>query len=185
MKGIARLGSIAALFVGLGVAGCGDDDDNGGGGSGGSINVAMVDNPQMKDIAKLTPSLFTKKSGIKVNYTVLDEGTLRQVTTRDVAAGGRQFDVVMIGPFEAPQFGRDGYITDLTRFATDDKAYRLDDIIPSVRNALSFDGKMYAAPFYAESSFLMYRKDVLKKAGVTMPAQPTWTQVADIARKID
>jgi sorbitol/mannitol transport system substrate-binding protein len=177
---------IAALFAGLGVVGCGgDDDDNGGGGSGGSINVAIVDNPQMKDIAKLTPSLFTKKSGIKVNYTILDEGTLREVTTRDVAAGGRQFDVVMIGPFEAPQFGKDGFITDLNKFAQSDSAYQLDDIIPAVRNALSYQGKLYAAPFYGESSFLMYRKDVLKKAGITMPAQPTWTQVADIARKID
>jgi sorbitol/mannitol transport system substrate-binding protein len=176
---------IAALFLGLGVVGCGGDDDNGGGGSGGSINVAIVDNPQMKDIAKLTPSLFTKKSGIKVNYTILDEGTLREVTTRDVAAGGRQFDVVMIGPFEAPQFGKDGFITDLTKFAQSDSAYKLDDIIPAVRNALSYQGKLYAAPFYGESSFLMYRKDVLKKAGVTMPAQPTWTQVADIARKIN
>jgi polyol transport system substrate-binding protein len=177
---------IAALFLGLGVVGCGGDDDNGGGGSsGGSINVAIVDNPQMKDIAKLTPSLFTKKSGIKVNYTVLDEGTLREVTTRDVAAGGRQFDVVMIGPFEAPQFGQNGFITDLNKFAQSDSAYQLDDIIPAVRNALSFDGKLYAAPFYGESSFLMYRKDVLKKAGVTMPAQPTWAQVADIARKIN
>ena len=185
MKGIVRLGSIAALLVGLVLAGCGDDDDGGGSGGGGSINVAIVDNPQMKDIANLTPSLFTKRTGIKVNYTILEEGTLRQVTTRDVAAGGRQFDVVMIGPFEAPQFGRDGYITDLTRFASEDKAYRLEDIIPSVRNALSFDGKLYAAPFYAESSFLMYRKDVLDKAGISMPAQPTWDQVADIARRID
>ena len=106
MRGTARLGLIAALLVGLVLAGCGDDDDDGGGSGGNSINVAIVDNPQMKDIAELTPSLFTKKSGIKVNYTILDEGTLRQVTTRDVAAGGRQFDVVMIGPFEAPQFGR-------------------------------------------------------------------------------
>ena len=176
---------ITALFVGLGVVGCGGDDDNGGGSSGGSINVAIVDNPQMKDIAKLTPSLFTKKSGIKVNYTILDEGTLREVTTRDVAAGGRQFDVVMIGPFEAPQFGKDGFVTDLNKFAQSDSAYQLDDIIPAVRNALSYQGKLYAAPFYGESSFLMYRKDVLKKAGVTMPAQPTWTQVADIARKIN
>jgi sorbitol/mannitol transport system substrate-binding protein len=185
MRRTVRAMLIASLFVGLGVAGCGDDDDNGGGGSGGSINVAMVDNPQMKDIAKLTPSLFTKKSGIKVNYTVLDEGTLREVTTRDVAAGGRQFDVVMIGPFEAPQFGQNGFVTDLTKFAQSDSAYQLDDIIPAVRNALSFDGKLYAAPFYGESSFLMYRKDVLDKAGVTMPAQPTWSQVADIARKIN
>ena len=186
MRGTVAATLIAALFVGLGAAGCGGDDDNGGGGgSGGSINVAIVDNPQMKDIAKLTPSLFTKKSGIKVNYTILDEGTLREVTTRDVAAGGRQFDVVMIGPFEAPQFGKDGFVTDLNKFAQSDSAYQVDDIIPAVRNALSYQGKMYAAPFYGESSFLMYRKDVLKKAGVTMPAQPTWTQVADIARKVN
>ncbi len=184
MRAIARVWFIAALLVGLVLAGCGDDDDGGGSGSN-SINVAIVDNPQMKDIAKLTPSLFTKKSDIKVNYTVLDEGTLREVTTRDVAAGGRQFDVVMIGPFEAPQFGQSSYITDLTKFASSDSSYKLDDIIPSVRNALSFDGKLYAAPFYGESSFLMYRKDVLKKAGITMPAQPTWDQVADIARKIN
>src|SRR5436189_2119191 len=152
---------------------------------GGSINVAIVDNPQMKDIAKLTPSLFTAKTGIKVNYTVLDEGTLRQVTTRDVAAGGRQFDVAMIGPFEAPQFGQNGNLVDLTPEASADSAYQLGDIIPAVKNALSADGKLYAAPFYGESSFLMYRKDILQKAGITMPAHPTWDQVAAAARKVN
>src|SRR4051794_8273667 len=113
MRGTARVGSIAALLVGLVLAGCGGDDSGGGSGSK-SINVAIVDNPQMKDIAKLTPSLFTKKTNIKVNYTVLDEGTLREVTTRDVAAGGKQFDVAMIGPYEAPQFGQSGTLVDLT-----------------------------------------------------------------------
>jgi sorbitol/mannitol transport system substrate-binding protein len=188
MRGTVRLALIAALFaiVGLVLASCGGDDDGGGGSDGGgSINVAIVDNPQMKDISKLTPSLFTEKSKIKVNYTILDEGTLREVTTRDVAASGRQFDVVMIGPYEAPQFGRDGFVNDLSRQATSDASYNLDDVIPTVRNALSFEGKLYAAPFYGESSFLMYRKDVLKKAGVEMPAKPTWREVADIARKID
>jgi polyol transport system substrate-binding protein len=184
MRGTARFGLIAALLVGLVLAGCGGDDSGGGSGSN-SINVAIVDNPQMKDISKLTPSLFTKKSGIKVNYTILEEGTLREVTTRDVAAGGRQFDVVMVGPFEAPQFGQAGNITDLTKFASSDSSYQLDDVIQAVRNALSLDGKLYAAPFYGESSFLMYRKDVLQKAGVTMPAKPTWTEVADIARKVN
>jgi sorbitol/mannitol transport system substrate-binding protein len=184
-----RLVLIAALFAIAGVvlASCGGGDNGGGGSSngGGSINVAIVDNPQMKDIAKLTPSLFTAKSGIKVNYTILDEGTLREVTTRDVAASGRQFDVVMIGPYEAPQFGKDGNIIDLTHQAQSDAAYNLSDVIPTVRNALSADGKLYASPFYGESSFLMYRKDVLKKAGVDMPAKPTWTQVADAARKVN
>jgi sorbitol/mannitol transport system substrate-binding protein len=200
MRGTLRLGSAAALFavVGAVAIGCGGGNDNAqstgssGGtanssssGKGGSINVAIVDNPQMKDIAALTPSLFTKKTGIKVNYTVLDEGTLRQVTTRDVAAGGRQFDVAMIGPYEAPQFGKDGTLVDLTPQATADKNYDINDLIPAVRSALSTDGKLYASPFYGESSFLMYRKDLLKKAGVTMPANPTWDDVASIARKVN
>jgi sorbitol/mannitol transport system substrate-binding protein len=176
----------ALLATGMAVlGGCGDDDDGGGGSTrGGSINVAVVDTPNLQDLAHLTPRLFTEKTNIKVNYAVLDEGTLREVTTQDVPSGGRQFDVVMIGPYEAPQFGRDGYITDLTRMAISDRAYKLEDIIPSVRNALSYRGKLYAAPFYGESSFLMYRKDVLREAGIEMPAHPTWRQVASIARRI-
>src|ERR671936_2480102 len=178
MRGTLRLASVAAVCAVAAVpVGCGGGGSSSGGGSpaskGGSINVAIVDKPQMKDIAHLTPSLFTAETGIKVKYTVLDEGTLRQVTTRDVAAGGRQFDVVMIGPYEAPQFGRDGTIVDLTPMARADASYNFGDLIPSVRNALSADGKMYAAPFYGESSFLMYRKDVLKRAGCTMPPKPT------------
>jgi sorbitol/mannitol transport system substrate-binding protein len=176
--------AIASAIAGLALAAC-------GGGAkerhraGGTINVAIVDNPNMDDLADLTPSLFTAKTHIKVNYTILDEGTLREVTTEDVPSGGRRFDAVMIGPYEAPQFGRDGYITDLTRRASSDKAYELGDIIPSVRNALSYHGRLYAAPFYGESSFLMYRKDVLHSAGITMPARPTWAQVAAIARRIN
>src|SRR3954468_17099616 len=164
--------AVVAAVVAVVAAGCGGKSSSSSS-KGNSINVAIVDNPQMKDIAKLTPSLFTAKTGIKVNYTVLDEGTLRQVTTRDVAAGGKQFDVVMIGPYEAPQFGKDGTLVDLTPEAQKDAAYRYNDIIPAVRNALSTGGKMYAAPFYGESSFLMYRKDLLAKAGVKMPLHPT------------
>jgi sorbitol/mannitol transport system substrate-binding protein len=184
-----RAGCSLAVLAATGVmgAGCGSSNNGGSKTSGGSktINVAIVDNPQMKDIAKLTPSLFTAKSGIKVNYTVLDEGTLREVTTRDVAAGGKQFDVAMIGMFEAPQFGKSGQLTDLTPKATADTAYNVDDLIPTIRNGLSVDGKLYASPFYGESSFLMYRKDVLSSAGITMPKHPTWQQVADIAQKVN
>jgi sorbitol/mannitol transport system substrate-binding protein len=183
----ALLIGVLLAVAGVVLAGCdllGDDDDDGGT-EGGSIKVAIVDNPQMQDLTKLTPSLFTDKTGIEVDYSVLEEGTLREVTTRDVAAGAGQFDVIMLGPYEAPQFGNDGNLTDLTPYVSDDEDYNVDDIIPAVRTALTADGKLYAAPFYGESSFLMYRKDVLKDEGVTMPEKPTWTQVAEIARQID
>jgi len=152
---------------------------------GRSINVAIVDTPNTEDLARLTPSLFTAKSHIRVNYTILDEDTLREVVSSDVSARRRQFDVVMIGPYEAPQYGKDGYIFDLTPMAASDRAYTLGDIIPSIRKALSYRSRLYASPFYGESSVLMYRKDVLRAAGIKMPAHPTWDQVASIARRID
>jgi polyol transport system substrate-binding protein len=198
---------MAVATIGLVAVSCGDDDDDGGSaatgattgetaggtagtaaesssGEGGELNVAIVGNPQMEDISKLTPDLFTAETGIDVNYSVLEEGTLREVVTRDVGASGEQFDVVMIGMYEAPQFGANGWLLDLTPYAEADTAYQFDDIIPTVRNGLSVEGHMYAAPFYAESSFLMYRKDVLEAAGQTMPDNPTWDQVAEIARAV-
>jgi sorbitol/mannitol transport system substrate-binding protein len=172
---------LATALIGALAAGCGGS----GGGSKKELTVAIVNNPQMEDIAKLTPSLFTKETGIKVKYTIPPEGKLREVITRDLSGGGGQFDIVMLGPYEAPQFGANGWLRDLTPYVEDDESYKVDDLIPAVKNALSVGDKQYASPFYAESSFVMYRKDVLKSKGVTMPAKPTWQQIAAIARKID
>lgn len=172
---------LATALIGAVAAGCGGS----GGNSDKTLTVAIVNNPFMEDIAKLTPSLFTKETGIKVKYTIPPEGKLREIITRDISAGGGQFDVIMIGPYEAPQFGTNGWLKDLNSDAEDDKSYDVGDLIPAVKNALSADGKLYASPFYGESSFVMYRKDVLESKGVAMPARPTWDQIAAIARKID
>jgi polyol transport system substrate-binding protein len=177
---LALLILATALIGGL-AAGCGGS----GGDSKEELTVAIVNNPFMEDIAKLTPSLFTKETGIKVKYTIPPEGKLREVITRDLSGGGGQFDIVMLGPYEAPQFGANGWLRDLTPYMKDDESYKVDDLIPAVKNALSIGDKQYASPFYGESSFVMYRKDVLTSKGVTMPAKPTWQQIAAIARKID
>jgi sorbitol/mannitol transport system substrate-binding protein len=152
--------------------------------AGGEITVAIVDNPTMKDIQTLTPDNFTKTTGIKVNYVSLNEQTLREQVTKSVGSGAGQYDVVMIGPYEAPQFGANGWLQDLTKMATDDKAYDVGDIIPAVKGALSNDGKMYAVPFYAESSFVMYRKDLADAAGAKIPDAPTWDEIAAAAKKM-
>ncbi len=153
-------------------------------GEGGEITVAIVDNPTMKDIQTLTPDNFTKDTGIKVNYVSLDEQTLREQVTKSVGSGAAQYDVVMIGPYEAPQFGANGWLQDLLPAATADTAYDVADLIPAVKGALSNDGKMFAVPFYAESSFLMYRKDLADAAGAVIPDAPTWDEVATAAKKM-
>ena len=155
------------------------------GGKTTTVTVAVVDNPQMVNIAKLTPKGFeATHPGIKVKFVTLDENTLRDQVTKDVAAGGGQFDVVMIGPNDVPTWSKNKWIDDLTADAAGDASYDVGDIIKPIHDALSSDGKLYAVPFYGESSFLMYRKDLLSAAGLTMPAAPTWPEVADIAAKL-
>lgn len=182
----------ASVVLACGLAACGSDDGESGDEAGDeaeggerTINVAVVGNPQMEDIASLTPEFFTEDTGIAVEFTILEEQQLREITTRDVGAGGEQFDVVMIGMYEAPQFGENDWLVDLTEYAEADEEYAVDDIIPAVRSGLSTDSGYWASPFYAESSFLMYRQDLLDEAGVVMPDNPTWDEVAEIARQVD
>jgi sorbitol/mannitol transport system substrate-binding protein len=139
----------------------------------------------MKDIESLTPDNFTATTGIKVNFVNLNEQTLREQVTKAVGSGAGQYDAVMIGPYEAPQFGKNGWLQDLTPFTTKDGSYDAGDLIDSVKSALSNDGKLYAVPFYGESSFVMYRKDLLDAAGVKVPDKPTWDDIAGIARKVN
>ena len=150
-----------------------------------SITVALVGNDNIEKMAELAPDNFTAETGISVEFTVLDEQTLREITTRDVGAGGEQFDVVQIGMYETPQFGANGWLVGLNDLAAASDTYDIDDLIPAVRNGLSVDGELYASPFYAESSFVMYRADVMEENGITMPDAPTWEEVAAIARQLD
>ena len=50
--------------------------------------------------------------------------------------------------------------------------------------ASRYDGKLYAAPFYGESSFVMYRTDLMEKAGLKMPEKPTWDFIKQAADKM-
>jgi sorbitol/mannitol transport system substrate-binding protein len=177
--------SVAAAAVVL--SACGGSSAGGQSASANqTITVAVVNNPQMSDIQKLTPDGFEKSHpNIHVKYVTLDENTLRDQVTKDVAAGGGQFDVVMIGPYEVPTWAQNKWIVDLSSKADKDTAYDVNDLIKPIRDSLSVKGKLYAVPFYGESSFLMYRKDLVQAKGITMPTKPTWDQVAQIAGQLN
>jgi sorbitol/mannitol transport system substrate-binding protein len=102
-----------------------------------------------------------------------------------VATGSGEFDVVMISNYETPQWAHNGWLTNLEPYMAGTPGYDESDFIPSIRQSLSYQNSMYAVPFYGESSFLVYRKDLFTKAGLTMPAHPTWQQVASFAAKLN
>ena len=141
--------------------------------------VATVRNGHMLVMQELSPLFERTHPDIRLKWVVLDEDVIRREVSADVAQGRTRYDVVTIGMYEAPIWGRKGWL----RPFEPDAGYDLADLLPSVRQGLSVDGKLYAAPFYGESSMLMYRRDLLQRAGVSLPYQPTWQQVRDAAAK--
>ncbi len=176
---------VAVMLAGTGCAGAGGAG-GAGGGDANSISVLMVNNPQMEDLQKLTADNFTKQTGITVNFTVLPENDVRDKISQEFSSQAGQYDVATVSNFEVPIYARSKWIAPMDDFIKNDAGFDQADILaPMAASLTADDGKVYGQPFYGESSFLMYRKDVLDAAGITMPAKPTWQEVADISAKVD
>jgi sorbitol/mannitol transport system substrate-binding protein len=184
---IRKLAAPAAILTvaALALTGCGA----GGGTAAGdqnTINVLMVNNPQMEDLQKLTADNFTKDTGIKVNYTILPENDVRAKISQEFSSQAGQYDVASLSNYEIPFYSANKWLAPLDDTVAKNTDFNQADILPAYTASLTgTDGKLYGEPFYGESSFLMYRKDIFEAKGLTMPEKPTWDQVADLAAQLD
>jgi sorbitol/mannitol transport system substrate-binding protein len=142
--------------------------------------VATVNNGHMIEMQKLSKVFEKANPDITLKWITLEESDLRQRVTKDIETKGGQFDVMTIGMYETPIWSKKGWLKEIQP----DAAYDIDDLLPAMRRGLSVDGKLYASPFYGESSMLIYRKDLADKAGVQLPDRPKWTEIRALAAKI-
>ncbi|MEL7164369.1 MAG: sugar ABC transporter substrate-binding protein [Pseudomonadota bacterium] len=142
-----------------------------------TITIATVNNGDMIRMQGYTDN-FTEQTGIAVEWVTLEENVLRQRVTTDITTKGGAFDIMTIGMYEAPIWGSNGWLVPLDDLSDE---YDVGDILPAMAGGLSHDGTLYAAPFYGESSMIMYRTDLMEKAGMDMPASPTWEFIAEAA----
>jgi polyol transport system substrate-binding protein len=145
------------------------------------LTIATVNNGDMVRMQGLTEDFTKANPDISVEWVTLEENVLRQKVTTDIATKAGQFDVLTIGTYEVPIWAKKGWLIALDGLGSD---YDVDDLLPAIRGGLSIDGKLYAAPFYGESSMVMYRTDLMDKAGLKMPDAPTWDFIADAAKKM-
>jgi sorbitol/mannitol transport system substrate-binding protein len=188
MKRWGRRGAVLgfAMLLATTSACAGAGGGGGGGGGDNAISVLMVNNPQMVDLQKLTADNFTKQTGITVNYTVLPENDVRDKISQEFSSQAGQYDVASLSNFEIPIYAKNGWVAPMDDFIAKDSAFNQSDILKPMTTSLTAeDGKVYGQPFYGESSFLMYRKDVFDAKGLKMPDKPTWQQVADLAAQAD
>ena len=141
-------------------------------GHGTTLTIAIVNNGHMINMQKVAEA-YTEETGVQLEWVALEEGVLRDQVTSDTATGGGQYDIINIGMQEAPIWGAAGWIEPL-EFGAD---YDVEDILPAMRAGLSHEGTLYAAPFYGESSMVMYRKDLADAAGVTIADNDSWDNV--------
>jgi sorbitol/mannitol transport system substrate-binding protein len=170
----------AAVFALAGCAGAGALSSGGQ-----TLVVAIVSNPQMQDAVALSSQFEAEHPDIHLKFVQLPENESRAKITASVATGGGEFNVVMISNYETPQWAGNGWLENLEPYIAKTPGYDEGDFIPSIKQSLSYQGSLYAVPFYGESSFLVYRKDLFAKAGLTMPAHPTWEQVRSFAQKLN
>ena len=136
-----------------------------------TITIATVNNGDMIRMQGLTPEFNALHPDITLEWVVLEENVLRQNVTTDIATRGGQYDVMTIGTYEVPIWGAQGWLTSLNDLPSE---WDIDDLLPAIRGGLTVDGELYAAPFYGESSMVMYRTDLMEAAGLEMPDAPTW-----------
>ncbi|WP_176538876.1 sugar ABC transporter substrate-binding protein [Rhizobium sp. J15] len=160
--------SVACLALTAGLAGAEE------------LTIATVNNGDMIIMQKLSPE-WEKETGNKVNWVVLEENVLRQKVTTDIATKSGQYDIITIGGYEAPIWGKQGWLAPVDDLGAD---YDYDDLLAPIKAGLTVDGKLYAVPFYTESSFTLYRKDLFDAAGIKMPDEPTYDQIKEYAAKL-
>lgn len=177
--------SVAVAMVGCSGAGSPTDSatDDGAAEGGGSLNILMVGNPQMTDLEKMS-STFAEDSGITLNITILPENELRDRVAQDVSTGAGQYDVVTIGAYEGSVWTANDWLNNLQELAENDADFDVDDLLPAMKGVLSKDDDLYAIPFYGESAFTMYRKDIFEEHGLTMSDEPTWAEIEELASQL-
>jgi len=143
-----------------------------------TVTIATVNNGDMIRMQGLTDAFNEAHPDITLEWVTLEENVLRQRVTQDIATNGGQFDVLTIGTYEVPIWGAQGWLMSLNDLPAE---WNTDDLLPAIRDGLTVDGELFAAPFYGESSMVMYRTDLMEAAGLEMPEAPTWEFIREAA----
>lgn len=130
------------------------------------------------DIRNMTEDFKAANPGIDVNVELVPYEALHDKIVLSQSANG--YDVVLydvIWPAEFAQYQLLENVTD--RIDSDTRKGVLDGAWTTVE----YDGKLYGMPWIADTKFLFYNKEMLKKAGFDNPPA-TWAELEAQAKAI-
>ena len=116
-----------------------------------------------------------------INVSVLpnDATAQREQLVRRLAAQDASIDLMSLDPPFIPEFAQAGF---LRPFSEAEAAEFTAGVLEGPIESAMWDGRLVAAPFWANTQLLWYRKSVAEGSGVDPAAQPaTWAQIIDAA----
>ena len=127
---------------------------------------------------------FEEKTGIKVNYTSLQETQMRSKTALEVSADSTDLDVVMVDFMYLDEYAKSGYLANLTDlFGKVCPDFSTDDYMEAFIDACSVDGSLYGVPLYQDCNLMVLRGDLLEKYNLEIPK--TYDELMEVAKTID
>ena len=143
----------------------------------GSISVWIMDpgSPKIQGVVKQYGTDFeAAHPGTKVDIQFVPWAQAHDKFVTAIA-GGKVPDVAEMGTTWTPEFADQGGLAEQPKIAK-------GDYVSSLVDAATLDGKVYGKPWYAGARALIYRKDMLEKAGVQPPK--TWDEMTAAAKAI-
>lgn len=98
-------------------------------------------------------------------------------------AGGQTPDVIQMDYGKLEQYVESGVLAPLDDYVADG-SLDLSNVVQSVIDSGSIDGKLYAVSTGTNAPVMLYRKDILDDLGIEMPMNPTMSEYTDIAKKV-
>jgi multiple sugar transport system substrate-binding protein len=171
-------GAAAALVLASTLAAC-------GGSSGGPPTLTWYVNPDSGGQAEIASRCSDQAGGrytIEVSQLPRDSPSQREQLVRRLAANDDSIDIMSLDPPYIPEFAQAGFLAPVP----DDVAQRVSQgVVQSAIEGSTWNGKLVAVPFWANTQLLWYRKSVVQAAGLDMTQPVTWDQVIKAAQSQD
>lgn len=139
----------------------------------------IVTDQQAPGIEDVVDEFLAANSGVSAVEVVASgtkaEDQLTYLTTQ-MAAGSTEYDVIGLDTIWTAQFAENGWIEELT---DDLEANEMDDYFKAMVDSCTYNGKVWAYPYFMNLGVMFYRKDIIERNGFTIADFETWDDFKD------
>src|SRR6266852_7063624 len=150
---------------------------NSTGGNGQTVNITFLESETNGVFAGLVSKFNAQNNGVHVtynsNWSGEDSAKLLTVLTTMLRARSGSIDVFPMDIIWPAEFGANGWTVPL-----DDKWPKADraNYLPGPLEGCTYNGRLWAAPFFTDAGLIYYRTDINKTAPTT------WDDLVNMAR---